>query len=277
MIRRTYSSDKWLLTTQAEHARVAGLIAASWNYSGVRPVDDTFKAIHRHDDGWKDIDEAPGVSPAGAPQSFDEMDQLALLDIWDRSVSELVNDGKLYGAAIVANYYMEEARTKISIGRLRPRAAASVGQFMGRQKCVVARWKNSLNNRPSAISESDLSGTAARRRQAKENLDADTRLLEICDQLALMLCSDFSGEAELNNVPYLEEGKLFVTRRHDSFTMYLSPLPFAKGLRGLLSGVAVPRRIYESPEDLQATIKSAKQLQLEIHMGTDMGRAQTLF
>ena len=260
MIRKTWDGDKWLLTPQAEHARISGLLAASWNFPGDKPHDEAVVAITRHDDGWKDADAEPGVNAEGVPVAFDEMDPLKAVEIWSRSSSQLLSEGKFYGAQMVAMHFSQLART-FNIAKMRPRAAAAIGKFLGDQKYLIAKCEREL---AKARDENGNSGGA---------LDRDLRLLQVCDLLSLLLCTDFTGQTEITDVPYLTEGdKLKVGRRGDKLALTIEPLPFKKNLRDHVNGTVVPRRAYANSDDLKGAIDSGSSSPLEFHFGAQNGK-----
>lgn len=259
MIRRTYG-DKWLLITQAEHSRLAGVIAASWNFGGPRPRDEVLYAIAHHDDGWKSADDSIDLSDVGIPRAFNEFDVLEHLGIWSSSVHRFQEDGKTYASALAAAHFVQLAKN-FNLARMKPRVAAAVGKFMAEQSHLITRWHVQVANE-----------------SAQANFREDLRFLQVCDQLSLLLCMDFGGEKEIERVPYCEAGQsIAASRKMDSFTLLLSPLPFAKNLRGLLNAIAVPRRVYESRQELQDVIDSARRLSLEVHIGADANRLATQF
>ena len=51
---RTAAGESWLLVPQAEHAQLAGALAAHWGdatLAGLRPHGEALAAISHHDDG----------------------------------------------------------------------------------------------------------------------------------------------------------------------------------------------------------------------------------
>src|SRR5687768_17123009 len=105
MIRKTWNTDKWLLTSQSEHARVAAIMAASWAFPGEKPNDEVFKAVMGHDDGWKVADALPMVKLNGDPRSFHEVKIGDAITIFDRCIEIRKESGLLYAAALVTGHF----------------------------------------------------------------------------------------------------------------------------------------------------------------------------
>ncbi|MGI8905609.1 MAG: DUF3891 family protein [Candidatus Sumerlaeaceae bacterium] len=250
MIRKLWNRDKWLLTPQIEHARLAGLIAASWNYSGDKPSDEVIQSIRRHDDGWKEADETPLVNAAGAPMNFDEGELARSTGIWSRSSQLLADEGKLVGAALVASHFLYFAENTVDLSKASARAAVAAGKFIAQQRALVQKAKSAS----STISDSEF--------------QKHLRLLQVCDAISILLCGDFIGEHQLVDVPYLDGSTtLNLSRKSDNLTLTLSPLPFKKNLRDHVNCFIVPRRIYETSEELQSTLKSTRASNNEVHLG----------
>ncbi|MBX7246011.1 MAG: DUF3891 family protein [Candidatus Sumerlaeaceae bacterium] len=268
MIYRGWNGDKWLLTTQPEHGRIAGIIAAGWNFGLSKPRDEVLLAITRHDDGWKGADAAPEVTSDGRPVSFHEKDAVDRLEIWSRSVRQLYEDRKFYAARLVAAHVTYHARNSLDNAKLSPRAAVAVGNFIGEmtrltQKCMVAD-----QGRQTAVREILAKDPSATPTPEPDDFESDLRFLQICDLLSLILCGDFAGETTIPNVPYMHEGtELLVTRRSDKLAVSISPLPFRKNLRDHLSAIIIPRRRYESSHELREVVQNTKPTTIEFHFG----------
>lgn len=91
MIRKTWPPNKWLLTTQREHARVAGLIASFWNYTDGKPHEDVQWAAAHHEDGWSEYDQFPQINRRGEPAGYLECDAATLIGAWNKSIQLAVD------------------------------------------------------------------------------------------------------------------------------------------------------------------------------------------
>jgi hypothetical protein len=262
MLRKTWDEDKWLLTAQAEHARISGLIAVSWNFSDNKPHDEVKLAISRHDDGWQEADSSPQPNEKGDPRNFMEMPANESIHIAERSISLLYDEAKYYAARLVAGHFVALAY-RMDLAHVSPGDARDIGQFIGEKKSLMLRCAASSGRPAPAEAE-----TEGKTNNSERNFEKDLRLLQVCDLLSLLVCGEFSGEMEIEDVPYLADtDKLLVTGRGD-LNLGITPMPFKKPLRGLLEAVAVPRRVYQSGEELKQEISTAKVLSREIHLGT---------
>lgn len=279
MIRKSWDEDKWLLTPQMEHARLAGLIAASWNFPHEKPHEEVILAISRHDDGWNDADKKPSVSPAGCPMSFDECDPLQAMNYWAASSRALFDERKYYAARLVAGHFYHRACC-IDLAKFSPRAAVTVGKFMGEEANLMKRAeKQSAFLRTlekAAITEDDLMQEGSTWKfSRRENYDTDLRFLQVCDQISLLLLTDFIGDFEINDVPYLPDAdQLVVSRYEERVQLSVNPLPFKKNLRHTINVRIVPRKIYESSEELQGLYDLTKPTEVEVHIGSGNARNQ---
>lgn len=255
MIRKTWNDDKWLLTAQAEHARLSGIMAASWKFPGSKPPDQVFKAIMGHDDGWKDTDAIPPVKPNGDPRDFMEMDFADSAAIFEKSITACLDAGYVYGAALVAGHFVSLAETA-DLGRASVQDAIAAGQF-------IARGRGRLAELKSKVAEEEDGA------KLLESYEIDLRFLRVCDYLSLLLCSDFTGEEVLVDVPYLEKGDtLKVVRKNSKLALTLDPLPFKKNLRDHLTSWIVPVMPYDSPEELEMALQEMKPTTNEVHLGS---------
>ena len=277
MIRKTWQPDKWLLISQVEHARVAGLMAASWNFPGRKPHRDVIHAIAQHEAGWRGFDESPALNAAGDPLDHTEAAPDIVAPLWTASTRHLEGEDKQYGARVVGAYYTRMARDNQNLARLSTRSVVAIGRFIGAESVALQRFlaaaaRNGTMNEASTVFEDSPAAAAepAGHADPLANLADDLRLLQVCDTLSLLLCSDFTGEAVIRDVPYMAEGDtLTVTRGGDGkMAMTISPLPFRKNLRDHVTGVPVPRRAYASQDELCELHASAKPLVVEWHIGT---------
>lgn len=263
-----------MLTPQAEHARVAGLIASSWNFGADRPTDEAFYAITHHDDGWKSADEQPRINRGGEPMSFMEIDVLSGIEIWTRNAALLAEEGKFYAARLVAGHFAWLAENTIDLARLSPKAAIAIGRFIFEQRRAMENWRREGLVAAHSISARDagvLLSPDDPSRSEEARFERDLRLLQVCDQLSLLLCTGFTGEHEIANVPYLEKGDRIVVTRKGELTLLLDPFPLKMKVRDHLTSLLVPKRPYESDDDLRDMISGTKPTTNEIHFRSASG------
>ena len=103
MIRRDSGND-WLLISQAEHACLAGDLAAAWGNEQVPalPVaDQLVRAVRDHDNGWRRWEQSPEIDPAaGWPRNFTEMPATTAAPIWSASIESAARGEFSHAAAL---------------------------------------------------------------------------------------------------------------------------------------------------------------------------------
>ncbi|RMH28778.1 MAG: DUF3891 family protein [Candidatus Hydrogenedentota bacterium] len=264
MIRRTWGADKWMLIPQVEHARIAGVIAAAWNFRKARPGGAIMSAIANHDHGWAEVDARPTLNHDGAPRSFLEMPPKESFSIWTRSIAHLAEMKNYSGARLVAAHFIYLAENEINMARLSPREAIALGQFLAEHKKLMEQWKELETEHQSAgLSLNDLSKTNTHSDVTPlpavptGTFAEDLRLLQVCDQISLLLCTDFTGSATIADIPYLDDcDSITVTRPNGKFGLTLTPFPLRKNLRDHISAYVIPRKPYASDEELQQVVAS---------------------
>jgi hypothetical protein len=161
----------------------------------------------------------------------------------------MLDEGKPYGASLVAGHFLHFAEDVIDLAKCSVKSAVAAGSFIAKQRINVAKARAAAGNNEQAF---------------HNNL----RLLQVCDTLSILLCSDFIGEHKIEDVPFLEAGNtLNVSRKSDNLTLTLSPLPFKKNLRDHVNSYVIPRKIYSSDEELQSTVHGTKASNNEVHLG----------
>ena len=275
MIRRQWPPDKWLLIPQVEHSRVSGLIAASWNFAGRKPHRDLLHAISHHDDGWRTFDEEPSTNAAGDPLSFMEMAPEVSTMLWSGSIRNLEADKKFYGARVVGQHFCDLCSMNHDLGRTSPRGAAALGAFIGAQNYALGRYRATAAQElhDSATIFEDSADMPAQETDPLEAFATDVRFLQVVDMISLLLCTEFTGETVIENVPYLEEtDTLKVSRNGDGkLALKIDPLPFRRNLRDHVTGLVVPRKRYAVDEELREACAAAKPLVVEWHIGAISG------
>lgn len=93
-----------LLITQPDHARLARLIVEPWPALASSPRRDSILyAIEQHDNGWRELDEAPLVDAAtGRLLDFVAAPARLRQQVWPRGVERLAHDP--WAAALVAQH-----------------------------------------------------------------------------------------------------------------------------------------------------------------------------
>jgi hypothetical protein len=271
MIRRPWNEDKWLLVTQEEHARVASLIAAAWLGPNGKLPDEVLLAVARHETGWREADASPRINEAGAPLDCSEIDPVQSFDVWRRSVRSLLEEKRFYAARLAAMFFSELARSGLDLAKCSPRSVVALGQFLGEMKTLAHRAELLAREetRPDFSRTIDERDIRKMHEAPGQSFAAHLRFMQVCHELALLLCGSFQGEREIPNVPFLADGdSLRVSRVGDKVGLTVSPLPFRKNLRDHLSAVIIPRKAYKSDEELRLTIGEVSNKTIEFHIGS---------
>jgi hypothetical protein len=248
MIRKIWPPNKWLLTTQREHARVAGLIASFWNFTDSRPHEDVQWAAAHHEDGWAEYDENPALNRKGEPAGYLECDAATLTGAWGKSIQMALDADRPYAARLIAALFADYAQN-LNLSRFSAKEALEIGRFI-----FTAR------KRSEAAGESSADSEAFRR---------DLHFLQVCDAISTALASDFTGEMPIENVPYTPAPHrlVLVRKRADSLSGTITPLPFKKNFRDHFHSFVVDQRTYTDREDLKSALQGIKPLMNEIHVG----------
>jgi hypothetical protein len=248
MIRKTWPPNKWLLTTQREHARVAGLIASFWNYADGKPHEDVQWSAAHHEDGWAEYDENPTLNRKGEPAGFLECDATVLLGAWGKSIQMAEDAGRVYATRLISGLFADYAQN-LNLSRFSAKESLEIGRFIFGCKRRA--------DRPDETPEE------------KAAFHRDLHILQVCDAISTALASDFTGEMPIDNVPYTPAPHriVLIRKRADSLSGTIAPLPFKKNFRDHFHSLIVDQRPYESPEDLKNAISGVKPLMNEIHVG----------
>lgn len=254
MIRKTWSTDKWLLTSQLEHARLSAIIAAAWKFPGKKVDDEVKTAIRAHDNGWAEADENPMVKSNGDPRGFHEVQPSQGIPIYTKSIELCEAEGHFYAAALIAGHFVSLVE-HADLAVASTRDAIAAGQFIARQRDNIQRLKGEVEQQENGA-------------EKLKSYDDDLRFLQVCDYLSLLVCTDFNDDDVIENVPYLENGDTLRVRRSGNLlTLTIDPLPFKTNLRDHLTSWVVPYMPYESSEELKNAMEEVKTVTNEVHIG----------
>lgn len=225
-----------LLITQPDHAALAGRLMRAWRSDGL--IDSARRpqilvAIEEHDNGWRDVDEAPLVDAStGRLLDFVEAPAAVRQGLWPQGVARLSRTP--YAAALVAQH-------AVSVyGRYRSDHGWSAffrEMEDARDRCLRAAEPVT----PAPVTP--------------EQLAEDYRFVRLGDLASLTFCNgwtepqaDAAGyTTRLENAHLLDEARLIVTP--DPFGG--REVPFAITARRL------PARAYESSSDARTAFRAA--------------------
>jgi hypothetical protein len=241
MIRRpalaTDGSQRWILISQLEHARLAGALARRWRAAAIAPREELLSAIDHHDDGWFDWERSPGIDPAsGRPLDFLEMDPADSLAIWRGSIS--------------AGQVLGDLPTWLIAGHF----SALLRQF-------ESRWNDSAGRRALAqefLAEADTSRQFWLDRWQAANPAANTpaiaqrglELLQLFDRLSLWLCCHPQPAPSVFSAPEFPNLRVEAA---EAGRVGIEPWPFDPPQFEVRAvGVAIPAVRYRTPAELAA-------------------------
>jgi hypothetical protein len=213
------------LITQPDHAALAGRIMRRW-----RPLQAAARraaillAIEEHDNGWRELDEAPLVDPAtGRIFDFIEVPAAHRQAVWPRGIARLAHEP--WSAALVAQH----AITVYDRYRTDPEWRDFFPMISARRDLLVAE---------AAATQADL--------------DADYPFVRTGDLISLIFCNQWDSQAF---GPY--------TFRRDGDDIAVTPDPFAGERFGIaVMARALDDRPYASDEALRAALREAPSVHL---------------
>ena len=235
MIRRAAGDSFWLIT-QVDHARFAGLLAASLSANGfTSPNDDVKAAIAHHDDGWSLHDDRPALNDRGLPLNVFEISMGMATKIWSESVERAAAFGS-YAKLLVSLHQLALAdfatRQSDSTPHERarnPTERFELNKFQHRQVEIQESLRRELNMRTNLPLKLGLAQPGA---DAKDDqLAYDFQLLTLCDRLSLQLCMGEPLFPKIEMPRGLSARQLpnLRSRFVDEFVVEVTPFPFASG------------------------------------------------
>ncbi len=269
MLRMESETGYWLIR-HPDHARLAGSFAAAWGNERFRkpePRARVLRGISTHDDGWAARDAKPSMTRQGKPSAFsielvgkysafEEIDIADYLAVRDRAVRMIAADDPYAGLLISMHTYnlLTERADRSTIAR---EGLAVLDAFLDRQRGYQRELLKAIEN----------DATLSAEMKSEQTILEHFRLLQACDNLSLLTCVAFSGEASLLHPLPLNDGTATavdvkpVGLRH----FRLSPWPFAEArLRFNFAARHVKGKSFDSPEELQREFEAATEEQLEV-------------
>lgn len=242
MIRRSAreaGQQRWILISQVEHARLSGVLAASWGaapHTPLEPQAEMVAAIAHHDDGWSAWEISPKVdAESGCPLDFTETPLTDSLAIWRESIRIAADLGPLAG-------YMVSGHFSTLLERFSHRwksdanLTALADDFLSEQQCQREKWL--AMRKKVAGGATDQIGT-----------DAAVGWLQTFDFVSLWLCCGERDQAEQFAPPC--GPPISIRPVNGPYDMVVSPWPFTvRRLELEVVGRSVPATQYASPSDL---------------------------
>jgi hypothetical protein len=217
MIRRpesTAAGQRWLLIPQPQHAQLAGVLAEQWSDLA---IDDPatrqqlLASVHRHDDGWRQWEQAPAVDTAtGRPLDFTEMPTADALAIWTQSIEGVTPLGPL-PPWIVSGHFCNLLRHSIQRGDQGEPDRRLASEFLHAQQARQADWLNAWQKLDP-------------HRNTKAVAAVCLQILQSFDWLSLWLCC--RERSEPLTLKPTETAAAIVIRPHSAGRFNIEPWPF---------------------------------------------------
>ena len=269
---RLQSEDGWWLITHPDHAHLAGEFASHWGnlqFASPEPREHVLRGIYAHDNGWLARDEKPSITRQGKPaafsvelvgaySAFEEIDLEAYLAV-RRSAVLLIAQQDPYAAILISMHTYNLLTERADRSTIRSEQLPLLDEFLAQQKQLRLALQQQL------VTEDKL----PQHEIAWAALTENFKLLQACDNLSLLSCVDFGGEATLLWPQRLRNGatsEVHVTRIAER-SFWLAPYPFAEPqLIFKLRARFVPGLAFASSEELQERFNAAAIEELEVHV-----------
>jgi hypothetical protein len=267
---RLETTDGWWLVTHPDHARLAGEFASKWGnglFASPEPREHVLRGISRHDDGWRERDAQPMLTKEGKPAgfstdlvgkytAFEEIDLVSYLEVRRKAV-QLIAMEDPYAAILISMHTHNLLSERADRSTIREDQLPWLDAFLVEQSSLQRALRERLLSE-GKLSAEDLSPAT---------LQKHFHLLQACDNLSLLSCVDFSGDATLlHPLPLCDDGVSEVkVQRVGERTFRLTPYPFPEPkLTFKLKARFIPGKTFASSDVLKAALDQAKMEELEV-------------
>ena len=211
-----------MLITQPDHARLARLIMSRFvarDFADADRRDSILHAVEEHDNGWREVDEAPILGDDGRILDFVSVPIDVRQAIWPRGARRLAADP--IAAALVAEHAVYIYR--------RFRGDSAWADFFNDMELI----------RDEFASGADLTG---------DEIAGDYFFLRIADLMSLVFCTGWTAPQEMDDHTVRLDGKALI----------VSPDPFAgANVPFEITGRRVPNRPFASAADARREFDAA--------------------
>ncbi len=267
---RVETTDGWWLITHPDHAHLAGQFASHWGndlFASPEPRERVLRGIYKHDDGWRGRDAMPVVTTAGKPaafstelvgkySAFEEIDLAAYLKV-RREAVQMVAQEDPYAAALISMHTYNLLSERADRATIRPDDLPFLDEFLVEQKTLQRALRELLL----------ASGELSAEHLSLETLQRHFQLLQACDNLSLLSCVDYRGEANLLHPLSTKNGgtREVAVASAGERSFRLSPYPFAEPkLVFKLRARYVTGKSFASSEELKGVLDAAKFEELDV-------------
>ena len=223
----------WCLITHPEHAHLAGEFANKWGndqFASPEPREQVLRGIYSHDDGWRARDAEPVITRQGKPaafsselvgkySAFEEIDLTAYLAV-RREAVQLMAKVDPYAAILISMHTHNLLSERADRSTIRVEELQWLDTFLEEQMTLQRALREQL------IAEEQLGLEYLK----PESLLKNFQLLQACDNLSLLSCVDFDGDATLLHPFGMKDGGTaeIKVKRVGERAFRLTPYPFAE-------------------------------------------------
>jgi len=230
---RLESDHGWWLVTHPDHAHLAGHFAENWGNAAFRkplPREQVLLAIHSHDDGWAMRDAAPSITRQGKPSAFsvelvgkysafEEINLEDYLGVRHHAVM-LMAEREPYAAVLISMHTVSLLTEHADRSTIKPEQLPLLDKFIADQRVLQAKLLDAVRKDKRYTPEQTTEQTI------KEHF----QLLQACDNLSLLTCTDYKQPATLlHSLPMNDGGHSAVrVTSVGERSFHLHPYPFGE-------------------------------------------------
>lgn len=267
---RSKKDGGWWLITHPDHAHLAGQFASAWGnhlFPSPEPRKHVLRGIHAHDDGWKSRDAAPVITREGLPaafsvelvgkySAFEDIDLKAYLAVRREAVRLMAIEDP-YAAILISMHTYNLLSERADRRTIRSDELPLLNAFLEEQASLQRLLRQQL------VATGHLSPPALDPAGFQRNF----RLLQACDNLSLLSCVDFKGEATLLHPFVLNNGATaeIAVRRVGERSFHLEPYPFAEPqLTFRFPAKFVSKEFFSSSDALREALQHAEPQEISV-------------
>lgn len=230
---RLQTDGGWWLVTHPDHALLAGRFAERWGSAEFAPLEpraDVLAGISHHDDGWRGRDAAPQITRAGLPSAFsrelvgkysafEEIDLDDYLAVRRRAVAEMAEQNA-YAGVLVSMHTYDLLSARADRATIANANLPKLDAFLAEQRALQTDLRARI----------DADATLPLGQRNDEAFLDGFRLLQACDNLSLLACTDFPGAATLLHPLPTRDGayRPVAVERVAERCFRLTPTPFSE-------------------------------------------------
>ncbi len=267
---RSKADGGWWLITHPDHAHLAGDFAKCWGndlFPSPEPREHVLRGIYSHDDGWRARDARPVLTRQGYPAAFsmelvgkyaafEDIDLSAYLAVRREAVQLMALEDP-YAAILISMHTCNLLSERADRSSILEEELLSLDAFLAEQTTLQTKLRSQLIAAalvPPAYLE-------------PATLFRHFQLLQACDNLSLISCVDFDGQATLLHPFTTRDGMTteIQVQRIGERIFRLSPYPFSQPQISLTHPARIaPKEIFTCAEDLHDSLSRAETVHLPV-------------